>query len=211
PVLHPPPRFSPDSLGLQASSALAWLLLEVLAVLLSLYLVALPTDLTTIDLVAFAGYKYVGMILGLLSGLLFGSTGYYVVLSWCCLSIFVFMVSPGVTQTRGGGDAGLQTRPPRHPKGFFFFWGGGGLLPCRSARCASSCCRRRRPRGCRCAAPRTSCACTSPWPWPPRSPCSCTGSPSTSSVSRGPPRTPPRQPGPPPGAPFFCWDPPPQS
>ncbi|KAM9168622.1 LOW QUALITY PROTEIN: protein YIF1B-like [Mergus octosetaceus] len=85
-------RFSPDSLGLQASSALAWLLLEVLAVLLSLYLVALPTDLTTIDLVAFAGYKYVGMILGLLSGLLFGSTGYYVVLSWCCLSIFVFMI-----------------------------------------------------------------------------------------------------------------------
>ncbi|XP_035169985.1 protein YIF1B-B-like [Oxyura jamaicensis] len=85
-------RFSPDSLGLQASSALAWLLLEVLAVLLSLYLVALPTDLSTIDLVAFAGYKYVGMILGLLSGLLFGNTGYYVVLSWCCLSIFVFMI-----------------------------------------------------------------------------------------------------------------------
>lgn len=85
-------RFSPDSLGLQASSALAWLLLEVLAVLLSLYLVALPADLTTIDLVAFAGYKYVGMILGLLSGLLFGATGYYVALSWCCLSIFIFMI-----------------------------------------------------------------------------------------------------------------------
>ncbi|OXB82806.1 UNVERIFIED_CONTAM: hypothetical protein H355_000504 [Colinus virginianus] len=53
-------RFSPDSLGLQASSALAWLLLEVLAVLLSLYLFSLPTDLTTPDLLAFAGYKYVG-------------------------------------------------------------------------------------------------------------------------------------------------------
>ena len=56
----PPPRFSPDSLGLQASSALAWLLLEVLAVLLSLYLFSLPTDLSTPDLLAFAGYKYVG-------------------------------------------------------------------------------------------------------------------------------------------------------
>ena len=55
-----PPRFSPDSLGLQASSALAWLLLEVLAVLLSLYLFSLPTDLSTPDLLAFAGYKYVG-------------------------------------------------------------------------------------------------------------------------------------------------------
>ncbi|XP_039589328.1 protein YIF1B-like isoform X1 [Passer montanus] len=53
-------RFSPDSLGLVASSALAWLLLEVLSVLLSLYLVTVSTDLTPIDLVAFAGYKYVG-------------------------------------------------------------------------------------------------------------------------------------------------------
>ncbi|KAM9587619.1 protein YIF1B [Morphnus guianensis] len=85
-------RFSPDSLGLQASSALAWLIVEVLAVLLSLYLVTVNTDLTTIDLIAFAGYKYVGMIIGLVFGLLFGRTGYYVVLSWCCLSIFVFMI-----------------------------------------------------------------------------------------------------------------------
>ncbi|NXX46478.1 YIF1B protein, partial [Tricholaema leucomelas] len=53
-------RFSPDSLGLQASSALAWLILEVLAVLLSLYLVTVSTELSTIDLLAFAGYKYVG-------------------------------------------------------------------------------------------------------------------------------------------------------
>ncbi|EGV93012.1 Protein YIF1B [Cricetulus griseus] len=43
-------RFSPDLLGLQASSALAWLTLEVVAILLSLYLVTVNTDLTTIDL-----------------------------------------------------------------------------------------------------------------------------------------------------------------
>nr|KAF6412294.1 Yip1 interacting factor-like protein B, membrane trafficking protein [Rousettus aegyptiacus] len=84
-------RFSPDLLGLQASSALAWLTLEVLAILLSLYLVTVNTDLTTIDLVAFLGYKYVGMIGGVLMGLLFGKTGYYLVLGWCCVSIFVFM------------------------------------------------------------------------------------------------------------------------
>uniref|UniRef100_A0A8C0BDF4 Protein YIF1 n=1 Tax=Buteo japonicus TaxID=224669 RepID=A0A8C0BDF4_9AVES len=29
------------------------------------------------------------MIIGLVFGLLFGRTGYYVVLSWCCLSIFI--------------------------------------------------------------------------------------------------------------------------
>lgn len=33
------------------------------------------------------------MIGGVLMGLLFGKIGYYLVLGWCCVSIFVFMVS----------------------------------------------------------------------------------------------------------------------
>ncbi|KAJ8257079.1 hypothetical protein COCON_G00192310 [Conger conger] len=85
-------RFSPEILGMQASSALVWLIMEVLATLLSLYLVTVNTDLTTIDLIAFAGYKYVGMIVGVVAGLLFGRTGYYLMLLWCCASIFVFMI-----------------------------------------------------------------------------------------------------------------------
>ncbi|KAM4608078.1 protein YIF1B [Discoglossus pictus] len=84
--------FSPEILGMQASSALAWLIVEVFAILLSLYLVTVNTDLTTVDLIAFSGYKYVGMIGGVLAGLLFGKTVYYVVLSWCCISIVVFMI-----------------------------------------------------------------------------------------------------------------------
>lgn len=55
-------RFSPELLGVQASSAFVWLIMEVLAVLLSLYLVTVNTDLTTIDLLAFSGYKYVGYV-----------------------------------------------------------------------------------------------------------------------------------------------------
>lgn len=85
-------RFSPEILGIQASSALVWLIIEVLAVLLSLYLVTVNTDLTTIDLVAFSGYKYVGMIVGVVAGLLFGRTGYYLALLWFCASIFVFTI-----------------------------------------------------------------------------------------------------------------------
>uniref|UniRef100_A0A8C9VQ26 Protein YIF1 n=1 Tax=Scleropages formosus TaxID=113540 RepID=A0A8C9VQ26_SCLFO len=85
-------RFSPEILGMQASSALVWLIIEVLATLLSLYLVTVNTDLTTIDLIAFSGYKYVGMIVGVLAGLLFGKTGYYLILLWCCMAIFVFMI-----------------------------------------------------------------------------------------------------------------------
>ncbi|XP_051933769.1 protein YIF1B isoform X2 [Hippocampus zosterae] len=84
-------RFTPELLGVHASSALVWLIMEVLAVLLSLYLVTVSTDLTTIDLLAFAGYKYVGMIVGLVAGLMFGRAAYYLSLLWCCAAIFVFM------------------------------------------------------------------------------------------------------------------------
>uniref|UniRef100_A0A8C6YKR7 Protein YIF1 n=1 Tax=Naja naja TaxID=35670 RepID=A0A8C6YKR7_NAJNA len=84
----PPPwrsPFSPDLLGLLASSALAWLIVEVLAILVSLYIAAINTELTPIDLIAFSGYKYIGMIAGLLAGLLFGKISYYMLLSWCCI------------------------------------------------------------------------------------------------------------------------------
>ncbi|PIO38268.1 hypothetical protein AB205_0110070 [Aquarana catesbeiana] len=85
-------NFSPEILGMQASSALAWLIVEVFAILLSLYLVTVNTDLTTVDLIAFSGYKYVGMIWAVLCGLLFGKTGYYVLLGWCSIAIAFFMV-----------------------------------------------------------------------------------------------------------------------
>ncbi|KAK2847138.1 hypothetical protein Q5P01_010137 [Channa striata] len=85
-------RFSPELLGVQASSALVWLIMEVLVVLLSLYLVTVNTDLTTIDLLAFSGYKYVGMIVGIVAGLLFGRAAYYLSLLWCCVAIFVFTI-----------------------------------------------------------------------------------------------------------------------
>uniref|UniRef100_A0A8C6YFX5 Protein YIF1 n=1 Tax=Naja naja TaxID=35670 RepID=A0A8C6YFX5_NAJNA len=87
-------RFSPDLLGLLASSALAWLIVEVLAILVSLYIAAINTELTPIDLIAFSGYKYIGMIAGLLAGLLFGKISYYMLLSWCCVTL---------TMLRGGG------------------------------------------------------------------------------------------------------------
>lgn len=85
-------KFSPELLGVQASSAFVWLIMEVLAVLLSLYLVTANTDLSTIDLLAFSGYKYVGMIVGIVAGLLFGRAAYYLSLLWCCAAIFVFMI-----------------------------------------------------------------------------------------------------------------------
>lgn len=54
------------------------------------------------------------MIGGVLMGLLFGKIGYYLVLGWCCVSIFVFMVS-------GAREVKTDYRPPGQT-------GGGGSL-----------------------------------------------------------------------------------
>lgn len=53
--------------------------MEVLAVLLSLYLVTVNTDLTTVDLLAFFGYKYVGYVLS-----------YGVFFTWMCVFDYLF-------------------------------------------------------------------------------------------------------------------------
>lgn len=62
--LHPPPlhgrRFSPEVLGLCASTALVWVVMEVLALLLGVYLATVRSDLSTFHLLAYSGYKYVG-------------------------------------------------------------------------------------------------------------------------------------------------------
>lgn len=55
-----PRRFSPEVLGLCASTALVWIVMEVLALLLGVYLATVRSDLSTFHLLAYCGYKYVG-------------------------------------------------------------------------------------------------------------------------------------------------------
>lgn len=85
-------RFSPEVLGLCASTALVWVIIEVLVMLLSLYLLTVHSDLSTFDLIAYSGYKYVGMIFTVMCGLLFGSDGYYVALAWSSCALMFFIV-----------------------------------------------------------------------------------------------------------------------
>ncbi|XP_005799541.1 protein YIF1A [Xiphophorus maculatus] len=85
-------RFSPEVLGLCASTALVWIIIEVLVMLLSLYLLTVHSDLSTFDLIAYSGYKYVGMIFTVMCGLMFGSDGYYVALAWSSCALMFFIV-----------------------------------------------------------------------------------------------------------------------
>lgn len=53
-------RFSPEGLGIQASTALVWAIIEVMAIWVTLYIMNIQTKLTSFDIVAFSSYKYVG-------------------------------------------------------------------------------------------------------------------------------------------------------
>jgi len=55
-------RFSPEQLGITASTALVWTTIEILILLLSLYIMNISTSLKLLDLFSYCGYKYVGYV-----------------------------------------------------------------------------------------------------------------------------------------------------
>lgn len=85
-------RFSPEHLGLTASTAIVWMIIELVAILTLMYILNVSTGLKYLDLLAYSGYKYVGMIVMLVAGLAFESAGYYGALLWMTLSIAFFLV-----------------------------------------------------------------------------------------------------------------------
>ncbi|XP_063977697.1 protein YIF1B-A [Diachasmimorpha longicaudata] len=85
-------RFSPEQLGVIASSALAWGLIELLVHTITLYVMNLETSLRTFDLVAYCGYKYVGINAALLLSLIFRRFGYYIVLIYYSISLAFFLI-----------------------------------------------------------------------------------------------------------------------
>ncbi|CAH0400677.1 unnamed protein product [Chilo suppressalis] len=98
-------RFSPEQISIQASSALAYIIFEMLMYLVTLYITNTSTNLRTLDLLAFSGYKYVVMIGALLSGLVLGGTGYYCSLIYCSLALSYFLVKTLRVQVLSGSQA----------------------------------------------------------------------------------------------------------
>ncbi|CAG2100107.1 unnamed protein product [Medioppia subpectinata] len=85
-------RFSPELLGIQASTAMAWLIIEVIIVLLSLYLSSISCSLGFFHAIAFGGYKYVCIVALLLVSMPFDKIGYYVMFAYCSLSLGFFLL-----------------------------------------------------------------------------------------------------------------------
>ena len=60
-------RFTPEQLGMHASSVLVWNIIEICVLYFTFYIFNVQSKLRTLDLIAYCGYKYVGMIAALSS------------------------------------------------------------------------------------------------------------------------------------------------
>lgn len=85
-------RFTPEQLGIIASSALAWGIIELLVHTISLYVMNLDTSLKTFDMLAYGGYKYVGINFAILLSLMFGRAGYFAILIYYSISLAFFLI-----------------------------------------------------------------------------------------------------------------------
>ncbi|KAI0646038.1 YIF1-domain-containing protein [Trametes meyenii] len=88
-------RFHPEILGITASKALAVVLLDFVFVKAGCYLLNIPGGLSSqvLDVLAYDGYKFVGVIITLIAGLLgFGRTLYMLVFVYTFLSTAFFLL-----------------------------------------------------------------------------------------------------------------------
>lgn len=95
-------RFSPEQLGILASSALAYSLFELIIYSVTLYVANISTSLKTLDLLAFSGYKYSIINFCLLVSIIFSKSGYYVALAYSSFSLAFFLVSWSSSDTLAG-------------------------------------------------------------------------------------------------------------
>lgn len=85
-------RFTPEQIVIQASSALAWCIVELAVYSCTLYITNIHASLRTLDLLAYSGYKFIGIIMSILVSLVAGHMGYYVTLVYVNLALAFFLI-----------------------------------------------------------------------------------------------------------------------
>ncbi|CAF1534454.1 unnamed protein product, partial [Didymodactylos carnosus] len=86
-------KFSPEQLGLHSTSVFVWFILEVGLLCLTFYIFGIQTKLRTLDLIAYCGYKYVGMICAVGAYLITNSLFiYHGILLYVSLALSYFLV-----------------------------------------------------------------------------------------------------------------------
>lgn len=85
-------KFTPEQLGIQASSAFVFLLIEILLTLVVLHTMNLAVRPPFLHILALSSYKFVPMIASLLADLFFSRFGYYLALGYGSISLFFFLL-----------------------------------------------------------------------------------------------------------------------
>lgn len=92
-------NFHPELLGSTTTTAIAVILFEILCLKLAMYILSINNDSQLLDLVAYSGYKFVGIIVTLLSAEIFtpgkGTGGWigWIVFIYTFLANAFFLVS----------------------------------------------------------------------------------------------------------------------
>jgi hypothetical protein len=85
-------KFTPEYLTSLASTGSLILLLEIILVKLGFYLLAVPSSIGLLDITAYSGYKFVGVVLSVLASALVGYWAYLPVCILTSLTMSLFMI-----------------------------------------------------------------------------------------------------------------------
>lgn len=116
-------RFSSEQLGIQASSALAYSIFEMVIYTLTLYIGNISTSLSSLDLLALSGYKYSAIVSIVAGSILLKRMGYYLALIYSSAMLALFLLrtmkakvlaEPAQTQSSVGYDPYGQQQNEHH-------------------------------------------------------------------------------------------------
>lgn len=96
-------QFKPDLLGYTATKAFAIVVVELLGLKLGCYLLSINNDSTLLDLIAYSGYKFVGVVVNMGIGHLFSGWTMlgWLVFSYTFLANALFLVSTPLPLVNG--------------------------------------------------------------------------------------------------------------
>lgn len=127
-------RFSPEQIGILASSALAWCVVELAIYSGTLYVIQVKTSLRTLDILAYSGYKFVGTIFSIAVSLIAGRLGYYVCLVYSSFALAFFLIRSLKVQVLSESAQetsyyGSQPTTPGHKRRLYFLLFMAGVQP----------------------------------------------------------------------------------
>lgn len=85
-------KFEPDALGSVGMTGFLVLCFEVVVIRIA-FIVLKISSMPVLDCIAYSGYKYVGIALSTIAGILFGRAAYYLCLLYCSVSMVKYLVN----------------------------------------------------------------------------------------------------------------------